>query len=100
MPAYEWLGIRPDDVGEYSPAEIDIMMGVAVRVWKRDQNLADLRAARICSVLTSTNDKPHPPKEFMIDYDKTEKPAKRQTPEEMAAILKGMTMASGGKIHG
>jgi hypothetical protein len=75
------------------------MMDGAVHRWKRDQELADLRAARICSILTSSEKHKHPPKEFMIDYDaKPEKEPKRQTPEQMAAILKSLTLQCGGEV--
>ncbi len=78
------------------------MMNVAVKRWKRDQTLADLRAARICSILTSTEEKPHPPREFMIDYETGEAPKeqkRRQTPEEMAVILRSIAVRLGGKVR-
>jgi hypothetical protein len=76
------------------------MMDGAVHRWKRDQELADLRAARICSILTSSEKHKHPPKEFMIDYDAKpeKKEPKRQTPEQMAAILKSLTLQCGGEV--
>jgi len=76
------------------------MMNAAVRRWKRDQTLADLRAARICSILTSTTKKSHPPKEFMIDYDASGEKPHRQTSQEMAIILRSMTAQMGGTVHG
>jgi hypothetical protein len=101
-PAYDFLGITPREIADYTPAEIDQMMNVAVKRWQRDQTLADLRTARICSILTSTKKDPHPPQEFMIDYqtgDKVQKKSKKQTPEEIAAILRSMTIQLGGKVN-
>jgi len=99
-PAWDFLHISPREIGEYTISEIDLMLLVSIKRWKRDQTLADLRAARICSILTSSKDKPHPPDEFMIDYnsEKPKKEKRRQSPEEMAAILRGITMQHGGKI--
>jgi len=80
------------------------MMTTSVERWKREQTLSDLRSARICSILTSTQDNPHPPKEFMVDYfdDSPKRTQKqRQTPEEMAGILKAIAMQSEAKFkHG
>jgi hypothetical protein len=78
------------------------MMTIAVRRWQRDQSLADLRAARICSILTSTKDAPHPPREFMIDYETGDAPKeqkRRQTPAEMAAILRAIAIQNGGTVQ-
>lgn len=77
------------------------MMTIAVRHWQRDQSLADLRAARICSILTSTKDAPHPPREFMTDYETgnpPKEPKRQQTPEEMIAILRAIAIQNGGTI--
>jgi len=75
------------------------MLTTSIDRWKRDQSLADLRTARICSILVSSKDDPHAPDEFMVNYDSKEPKEKRkQTPEEMAAILRGITLQHGGKI--
>lgn len=75
-------------------------MDGAVHGWKRDQELADLRAARICSILTSSAKHKHPPKEFMINYDgkPEDKKPKQQTTEDIMSILKSLTIQCGGEI--
>lgn len=98
--AYDFLNISPNNVGDYTPHEIDLMMTTSVNRWKRNQTLADLRIARVCSILTSTKDDPHPPKEFMVDYfneSPTSTTEKRQTPEEMASIFKAIAMQSAAR---
>lgn len=96
--AYEYLGIPPNQVGDYTPVEIEMMVTVAVRKWKNEQKLADLRTARICSILSSSEKSKHPPKEFMIDYDKKPDENQYKTPEEMDVILRSMAAQFGAEV--
>ena len=59
---------------------------------------ADYRAAMICKMILM----PHYEKEFdledfIVKFESV-KPKQKQTPEQMFALLKGHTMAMGGKV--
>jgi hypothetical protein len=76
-----------------------LMVSVGVARWKRDNRLKDLRAAKICSVLSTTKKHPHPPSEFMVDYDSTDKKEKTgKSPEEMLTAMKSIVAACGGEV--
>jgi hypothetical protein len=78
------------------------MTKISIDNWKREHNFSDLRAARICSILSSWGKTQHPPSYFMIDYETGDKPVvaqKRQTPEEMAAVLRTIAIRAGAKVN-
>lgn len=65
---------------------------------KNENYMNDLRTARVCCIVANVNrskGKPFTEKDFMPQQKK-----KAMTPEQLAVMLKGITLALGGEVIG
>lgn len=102
IPGCYQCGIKPHEIGSYTPAELRLVFQSESKVQRRELEIGDRRAARICAVFASfvsalagKNNK-YSEEDFLPKYDQKPKIPTKMTTHQQLMVIKRLNKVFGG----